>query len=234
MKLSVIIPAYNEEKRIGQTLKKIIKYLDRKKHDYEIIVVNDCSKDKTKKVVNSFKGVRLLQNQVNRGKGYTVKKGMLAAKKEWVLFCDADSSTPISMLEKMIPFTKDYDVIIGSRNTDDSKIELKQKGIRYLAGKVFPLFIRLLVVSGIKDTQCGFKLFKKEVVRPIFLKQRLQGWAFDAELLFISRHNGYKIKEVGVTWRDDRDSKLHLVRDSLRMLKDVVKIRWNAMTGKYR
>lgn len=233
--ISVVIPAYNEEKRIKKTLDKTIKYLEKKKFDYELIIVNDCSKDKTAKLVESInnKRLRLLNNKSNKGKGYSVKRGMLSAKKKWVLFSDADLSTPIEMLDKMWPHTKQFDVVIASRNMPDSNIGVKQPWYRQMAGKAFPLFVRAFLLRGIKDTQCGFKLFKTSIVKSILKKQTLDGWAFDAELLFIAKKTGYNMKEVGVEWVNDENSKLNLIRDSLQMGKDVLKIRLNQISGKY-
>ncbi|MFH1073020.1 MAG: dolichyl-phosphate beta-glucosyltransferase [Nanoarchaeota archaeon] len=235
--LSIVIPCYNEEKRIQATLTKILHYLRKKKLEYELIIVDDGSNDLTKEIVKRFmqrdKHIRLLTNRPNRGKGYSVKRGMLAARKSLVLFSDADLSTPIEELDKFLPLAQDYDIIIASRNLKTSHIQTRQPFYRILAGKMFPLFVRLFLVQGIKDTQCGFKMFKRKIIPELFKKQQLQGWAFDAELLYIARKKGYRIKEVGVRWLNDPNSKVRLVRDSLRMFKDILKIRLNELKGRY-
>jgi dolichyl-phosphate beta-glucosyltransferase len=238
MHISVVIPAYNEEQRLPKTLQSIVRYLEKKKHEYEIIVVNDGSKDKTAAVVQTFakknSRVRLLNNPHNLGKGGTVRRGMLAAKKEWVLFTDADNSTSIEMLDRMQPFLKDHDIIIGSRNVKTSDIAIKQGWFRKTAGKTFPLIVRLLLVRGIKDTQCGFKLFRRSIVKDLCSRQQLSGWAFDAELLYLAQKDELRIKEIGIVWKNDASSKLHFVRDSYRMFRDVLKIKMNDWRGRYR
>ena len=235
LSLSVVIPAYNEEKRIGKTLRKIISYLDKKKHDYEIIVVDDNSKDKTVNVVKFMKNKRLrvLKNPRNLGKGGAVKNGMLAAKRKYVLFSDADLSTPIEEIEKFEKFKDKYDVIIGSRALKESDIKIKQPFYRILMGKIFNLMVNILVVWGIKDTQCGFKWFRKDVVKKVFPKQTFNGFSFDVELLFIVDKYGYSIKEIPVTWMNSPDSKVSAVKDSIKMFIDLVRIRLNNLRGKY-
>ncbi len=226
MHISIIIPTYNEEKRIKKTLESILTYVQTKKHDYEIIVVNDGSTDKTKDVVLEFKSkkITVLDNPCNRGKGYSVKQGFLAATKEWVLFSDADLSTPIEELETFFRY-KDYDVIIGSRNLSDSLIVVKQPLIRSTLGKIFPFFVRLLVLPGIYDTQCGFKLFKKDAAKKIAELQNIDGFCFDVEQLVIAKKSGFTIKEVPISWHNDERSKIKIVKDSVRMFWDLLRIK---------
>jgi dolichyl-phosphate beta-glucosyltransferase len=238
MNISIVIPAYNEEERIVLTLNKISNYLKDKNFNYEIIVVNDGSKDKTNEIVLDFvkkhSKIRLINNPKNMGKGYSVRNGLLNANKEWILFSDADLSTPIEELDKFIRYTSRFDIIIGSRAMRKSKIVVKQPWFRAIPGKVFPLLVRMIAVRGIKDTQCGFKMFKKDCVKKILKKQTIYGWAFDAELLFIAKKLKLKIKEVPIVWKNDANSKLDPIKNSISMFLEVVKIRWNAILGKYR
>lgn len=239
MEISIIIPAYNEEKRIGKTLKKIASYMKKKKHDYEVIVVDDCSKDKTTEVVEKFNKrrknkIKILKNKRNRGKGYSVRRGMLAGKKKWLLFSDADLSTPIEELEKFEKYTKGYHIIIASRNLKESEIKIKQPRLRSTLGKIFPFIVNTIAVKGIKDTQCGFKMFNKEVADAIFPLQRSERFAFDVEILYIAKKFHFRIKEVPVVWVNALGSKVNPVTDSINMFFDVLRFRWNDLLGKYK
>lgn len=235
MELSVIIPAYNEEKRIGRTLEAILGYLDKQKYTYEIIVVNDGSTDKTKEVVQQFKHkkIKILDNSGNKGKGYSVQQGFLSAEKEWVLFTDADLSTPIEELKTCFRYASGADVIIGSRNLPMSQIVVKQPFFRSMLGRIFPFFVRLLLLPNIKDSQCGFKLFRKEAAQKVAEKQKITGFCFDVELLFLAKKLGYKIQEIPITWSNDERSKIRIVSDSVTMFLDLLKIRWNDAVGRY-
>ncbi len=240
MELSVIIPAYNEEKRIKKTLETIILYLDKKKHNYELIVVNDGSTDKTKEVVLELakefghKKIKIIDNAGNKGKGYSVKQGFLAATKLWVLFTDADLSTPIEELETCIRHAGTAAVVVGSRNLPMSQIVVKQPFLRSTLGKLFPFFVRLLLLPKIRDSQCGFKLFRKDVAAAITQRQRINGFCFDVEQLYIAKQLGFVIQEVPITWSNDERSKIRVVRDSLLMFFDLLRIRWNAFKGLYK
>ncbi len=239
MELSVIIPAYNEEKRIRKTLEGIVAYLDRKKHNYEIIVVNDGSTDKTKDVILELarelgnKKIKVLDNPCNKGKGYSVKQGFLAATKLWILFTDADLSTPIEELETCIRYAGNAAVVIGSRNLPMSQIVVKQPFLRSTLGRIFPFFVRVLLLPELHDSQCGFKLFRKDVATAIAQRQQIDGFCFDAEQLFIAKKLGFVIKEVPITWSNDERSKIRVVRDSLLMFSDLLRIRWNVFRGRY-
>jgi dolichyl-phosphate beta-glucosyltransferase len=238
MDLSIVIPAYNEEKRISSTVDKICAYLSKKGHNYEILIVDDGSKDKTAHVANSLIKkhecpISLLLNKVNRGKGHSVRKGMLAARHSRVLFTDADLSTPIEELEKFLPHLEN-DVVIGSRRLEDSSIEIRQPWYRGIPGAVFPFIVNSMVINGIRDTQCGFKLFKRDVARTLFSKQQVKGFSFDAEILFLARQHGYSVKEVGVVWNNDLDSRLNPVKHSYTMFMELLKIRINHLKGLYR
>jgi dolichyl-phosphate beta-glucosyltransferase len=236
MDISVVIPAYNEEKRIGLTLEKVQDYLDGKKWDYEIIVVDDGSIDKTVEVVKSFANarIRLLQNPKNMGKGYTVRHGMLKAQKDYVLFSDADLSTPINELDQFDKVKGNYDILIGSRRLRQSSIPVKQPFYRRWPGAVFPLLVSLLVIKGIRDTQCGFKMFRRDTAYDLFKRQTLHGFSFDAEILYLAQKHDYSIKEMPVVWVNALDSKLNAVTDSYRMFIELLKIRHNDIKGMYK
>lgn len=235
MRLSIVIPAYNEEFRIEKTINKILAYLNSKQWDFEIIVVDDGSTDRTYEIVSEFKNdkIKSLKNNKNVGKGGTVKRGVLASQSSWILFTDADLSTPIEELEKFLKF-QDYDVLIGSRALKESNILAHQPFYRELSGKIFNLFVKLLVIRNIHDTQCGFKLFKRSAAQKIFKKQTLNGFGFDVEDLYIAKKEGYKIKEVPVSWFNSKDTKVKFLKNSFEMLIDLFKIRLNDFRGVYK
>jgi dolichyl-phosphate beta-glucosyltransferase len=237
-KISLIIPVYNEEKRIKLTLSKCISYFKNKKIDYEIIIVDDGSTDKTRLIIKDYlsenKNIKLTKQRKNKGKGYSVKEGMLLANGDYLLFSDADLSTPIEEIEKFIKvMKKGYDIVIASRNMKDSIIPIKQPFFRKFLGQVFPLIVNLLILPGYKDTQCGFKLFKKEVAIKIFSKQKINDFGFDVEILFIAKKYGYKIKEIPVIWSNSLVSKVSPLLDSIRMFLDILKIRLNDIKNTY-
>lgn len=231
--LSIIIPAYNEERRIGRTLEKIISFLDSKKYKYEIIVVDDGSKDRTREVVKRFRRVKLNEKRRNRGKGYSVRQGMIAAEGDYLLFSDADLSTPIEEIEKMMRLINAYDVVIGSRTIKGADVQVKQPFYREYMGKIFNLFVQVLAIKGIKDTQCGFKLFTRRAAKKIFPKQRIKGFGFDVEILYIAKKKGFRIEQVPVIWRNDENTKVSAFRDSSDMFFDLLRIRLNDISGKY-
>lgn len=228
--LTVLIPAYNEEKRIGPTIERIISFLETKKYSWEILVVDDGSKDRTIEVAKEAgknKAIRVEKNPQNMGKGATIKNGMLSAKGKYRLFSDADLSTPIEELDKLLPYVeKEFGAAIGSRALAESKLEVRQPFYREMMGRTFNLFVRALVIGNIKDTQCGFKLFKDEVAEKVFRAQKLQGFSFDVEILFLTKKFGYKIKEVPVRWIDSPASKVSPIKDSVKMFLDLIKIRF--------
>ncbi len=237
MEVSIVIPAYNEGNRIGPSLKRVIEYSDKHFSDYEVIVVDDGSKDNTIDVVTKYRNphLRLLKNGTNRGKGYSVRRGMLQAKMPYVLFSDSDLATPIEEIEKLAWFLdREYDIAFGSRNVRGSEIRIKQPWFRILVGRGFALLVNLIAVRGFRDTQCGFKVFKKRAAREIFRRCRLDRFSFDVEVLFIAKKRGYKVKEVPVVWIDKKGSKVDPVKDSLRMLRDILIIRLNSLKGIYR
>lgn len=232
MKISIIIPAYNEEKRLASALDNIISYMAKNYPDYEIIVVDDGSTDNTIKVAEK-KNVRIIKNPKNMGKGYSVKNGMLNAGGDYLLFSDADLSTPIEELGNFLNLIKEHEVIIGSRNLSESNITATQPFYRRALGKIFPLLVSIFVLRGIKDTQCGFKLFKKDAAKKIFTKQTIAGFGFDVEILYLARKYGYSVKELPVSWKNDPHSKVSVIRDSFRMLLDLIRIRINNLRNKY-
>lgn len=238
MYLSVIIPAYNEERRLPKTLEEIDKYLSKQSYDYEIIVVNDGSKDKTAEVVRGLtsviKNLKLIDNKINQGKGAVVRQGMLEAKGDFRLFTDADNSTSIDQVEKMLPYLREgYDTVIGSRDIKGAVLDPPQGFFRRFVGDGFKLLRKIIVgLWKIEDTQCGFKCFKKEVVEKVFPKCKIDRFAFDPEILLIAKKLGYKIKETPVYWRNDPESKVKF-KSMIKMLIDLLKIRWNLILGKY-
>jgi dolichyl-phosphate beta-glucosyltransferase len=233
--ISVVIPAYNEEKRLGRTMKTVLDYLKEKNHDYELIIVDDGSKDHTVDVAKEFGDARtrVIRNDRNHGKGYTVRNGMLNASKEWILFADADLSTPIDDLELLLE-NDDAQVVIGSRGVDQSKVIVHQPFYREFSGKIFNRLVRLLTVRGVKDTQCGMKMFRRDAAHRIFSKQTIEGFGFDVEILFIAQKYGYKIVEVPVRWFNDTNTKVRFLRDATRMFMDLLRIRKNDLLGRYK
>ncbi|OGP11042.1 MAG: hypothetical protein A3G39_10180 [Deltaproteobacteria bacterium RIFCSPLOWO2_12_FULL_43_16] len=236
--LSIIIPAYNEEKRIGGTLIKMLNYLSAKNYSWEIILVDDGSADRTiEKAKEIIKDERLkvLKNPINHGKGYSVKKGILASKGQIILFSDADLSTPIEELDNMLSWIeRGCDIVIGSRALPESVIKLSQPWHRQTMGKIFNLIVRMFVLSEIKDTQCGFKCFKSETTFKIFNLQRLNGFAFDVEILYIAKKFGLTIKEQPVKWINSPDSKVNLFKGPLSMLRELLTIKLYDIKGYYK
>lgn len=237
--LSVIIPAYNEERRLPRTLAEIDKYLRKQDYQYEILVVNDGSKDKIAEVVrdrvSAIKHLRLIDNKENRGKGYVVRQGMLEAKGEYRLFTDADNSTSIDQIEKMWPeVKKGFDIVIGSRDVKGAVLDPPQPWLRQVVlGEGFKLFRKIVVnLWGVEDTQCGFKCFSKKAAEDIFPRCRIERFAFDPEILIIAKKLGYKIKEIPVVWKNDPESKVKF-KSMIKMARDLIKIRRNLISNKY-
>ena len=229
--LSIVVPAYNEAERIGGTLKRMLAYFDAQPYTYEILVVSDGSSDDTMEVVEPIAAqrsqVRLLSYAGNRGKGYAVRYGILRARGERVLFSDADLSTPIEEVEKLASkLDAGYDIAIGSRDVEGSELIKRQSWFREFGGKTFNKIVQALVVPGIRDTQCGFKLFTHISAQCIFGRAQVDHFAFDVEVLFLARSVfGYRIAEVPVRWQHVEGSKVRFVRDAVRMAKTVVRIR---------
>jgi dolichyl-phosphate beta-glucosyltransferase len=233
--ISIVIPAYNEEKRLPATLSKVKAYLASTSWEFtEIVVVDDGSRDATVELARKA-GVRLLQNPGNRGKGYSVRHGMLEAKGDWRLFSDADLSCPIEELEKLWSAAEHEhaQAAIGSRDLDRSLIGVRQPLFRELGGRFFNLVIRLITGLPFHDTQCGFKLFEGGAAREIFRRQRVERFGFDVEVLFIARRLGYRTLEVPVRWNDVAGTKVMML-GALAAFLDPLKIRWNSIAGKYK
>jgi dolichyl-phosphate beta-glucosyltransferase len=235
IQVSVVIPAYNESANIERSLSAILYYLNHKNYDFEVIVVNDGSKDDTLELAKKFlPEIKIIENPGNKGKGYTVKNGMLNANKENILFLDADLATPIEEIEKALKYIDDYPIVIGSRNLKDSVILTAQPFYRQLMGKTFALLARVIAGIKVKDSQCGFKMMKREAAQKIFPKITINGWCFDVELLFLAQLKNYKIKEIPVRWIDNAaTTKIKPFKSSLEMLRDLLKVRSNYRKGLY-
>lgn len=233
-RLSVVIPAYNEEERLGGSLDRVVDYLGHRFEGFEVLVVDDGSTDGTTEVAGDFPDppVRLLRLPQNRGKGAALRKGVLESRGEWVLLCDADLSTPIEDLEVLQSRQDDAELILGSRATADSTITKHQPIYRELMGKTFNGILRTLALVEERDTQCGFKLIRGEVARELFADLSIERFAFDVELVCLARDRGYRVVEQGVHWEDSPNSRVHPVRDSLSMFGDVLRLRLRRLKGR--
>lgn len=230
MKLSIIIPAYNEEERLPSSLSAVLEYA--RSHDQtEIIVVDDGSTDRTAEIVRQTGGLRLIQHPHNLGKGAAVRTGMLAATGEWRYLCDADLSTPISDLTRLLSFAPAADIIIGSRRVPGANIERAQAGWKSWLGQLGNLMIQLLVAPGIHDTQCGFKLYHQRTMK-IFQLQRNNRFGYDFEDIYLARRFKFRLKEVAVTWRNDTRSKVRLIDYPVTLI-ELLKIHVNRWRGLY-
>jgi len=239
MKLSVIFPAYNEEKRIPKTLRLTYDYLKKQDYQSEILVVNDGSKDKTGEVINGLKReipiLRFIDNKENKGKGGVVKQGMLEAKGDYRLFSDSDNSTSIDQVENIWPWLeKGFDIVIGSRDVKGAKLDPPQPFIRkVLFGDSFKLLRKIIIgLWTIQDTQCGFKCFSAKAAKDIFSEATEDGFIFDVEVLILAKKLKYHIKEIPVSWKNSAESKVKL-KNVFKMLFDMLKLRKDLILGKY-
>lgn len=244
--LSVVIPSYNELKNINrQVLDQVLSYLKKQNYEWEVLLSDDGSTDGTTQKLHEFakkdKRVKVVEN-IHAGKGPTVQSGMLKAEGEWILFTDFDQSTPLSEIEKLFAFQKTHQVIIGSREITGARRD-KEPLHRHIMGKGFNILVQTLAIPGIYDTQCGFKLFRRDACQEIFSKLVVYGrskerhdaftGAFDVEALFLARKNGYKVQEVPIVWHHNETNRVSPIKDSLRMLTDIIKVRIADFSGKY-
>jgi len=230
-RVSVVVPAYNEARRLPRTLRAICEYLSSRSYPAEVIVVDDGSTDGTaayvRSALSSYSQLRLLENGSNRGKGYSVKHGVLQGRGRYVLFTDADLSTPIEEVDRALALLdQGWDVVVGSRALDPRLLERPQPWIRRQTGKVFRWVVRQLTGLPFQDTQCGFKAFRREAAQVLFRRQKIEGFGFDFEILWLARHLGFHCLEVGVRWMDDRRSHVSLLRDGPVMLWQMVQLAW--------
>lgn len=234
--LSIIIPAHNEANRLPDTLEQVFSFLKKQTFASEVLVVENGSTDKTFEIAHGFAAqhtnLRVIQNDW-RGKGLAIQRGIQEAKGEYLFLCDADLSMPIAEISKFIPpQLQNVDIAIASREAPGA-VRYHEPYYRHLTGRVFNTLIRLLVLPTLQDTQCGFKCIRADVARDIFRYQTLTGWAFDVEMLFIARHLRYQVVEIPIHWYFNADSKISVLRDSLRMFLDLLVIRRNARRGLY-
>jgi len=245
--LSIVIPAYNEGRRLGGSLERIRDYAARSEMRIELVVVDDGSTDGTAELVrkfaerdDAFSDVSVLVNPSNRGKGFSVRRGMLHARGDMVLMCDADESAPIEQVELLRRWLdRGFEVVIGSRDAPDAVLDPPQSVPRRWMAWTFRFIRRTVLLGRFSDTQCGFKLFRADAAREIFARQTIDGWLFDCEVLGLAERLGYRIKELGITWRAHPDSRVRPIRDGMRALRDLLVIRrrlsrpeyWDAPSG---
>jgi dolichyl-phosphate beta-glucosyltransferase len=236
--ISIIIPAYNESARLAASLEKVLAYVAQRGWDAEVIVVNDGSRDNTAEIVRRYAEgnsiLRPLENPGNRGKGYSVRNGMLHARGEILLFSDADFSSPIEEADKLLAaIAEGADIAIGSRWLRTELQTHRQPRYRQFFGRVFNLLLRVSLGLKFKDTQCGFKAFTRRAAQAIFPLQKIERWGFDPELLFIANKFGFRVAEVPVEWAHSGGTRISPLRDGTRMFFELLKIRWNALRGNY-
>lgn len=235
IKISVIIPVYNEESRLLDNFKKIAKYLSEQKYSSEIIFIDDGSTDKTLDIINGlcYKNLRFFKNPQNMGKGYAIRSGVKYAQGEYILLTDIDNSTPIDNLNKLLPYAKKYPIVIGSRYLEKDSIKIKQPLLRRIISRAGNLFIRIILGLRFRDTQCGFKLLEAKSAKDIFNKATINRWGFDIELLAIAKKYQIPAKEVAVSWYDDPRTKLRAGRAAIGTFKEVLQIKKNLSTDRY-
>ena len=233
--LSIIIPAYNEEKRLPDTLEQVFDFLKKQSFTSEVIVVENGSTDKTFEIAQGFMEQynNLCVIQSERGKGAAVRRGMLEAKGIYRFMCDADLSMPVEEITKFIPpAVNNFDITIASREAKGA-VRYNEPSYRHLGGRAINFLIQLFILPGLNDTQCGFKCFSAKVADDIFALQTLNGWSFDIEMLYVARRHQYKILEIPIHWVHHPETKVNAVRDAIRMIQDIFRIRVNALRGMY-
>lgn len=228
--LSIVIPAYNEERRIEGTLDSINDYLSKQSYTSEIIIVDDGSNHSLPDIINqryrNQPNIRFIRNPKNTGKGFAVMLGVLNARGKNILFSDADLSTPVEEVEKLLfHLERGYHISIGSRGLPDSRIEIHQGWPRETMGKIFNILVQILLLKGLSDTQCGFKCFRKDAAYSLFSGQKIYGFCFDVEILFLAKKSGYRIKEVPIRWKNSVPSRLNPLWHSFEMFLDLLRIR---------
>lgn len=231
-----MIPAYNEENRLPCTLGRVFDYLHRQDYTYEVIVVENGSSDRTleltREAAQAHPSLRAMHIE-GRGKGLAVREGMLAAQGDYRFICDADLSMPIEEIAKFLPpALEGFDLAIGSREATGA-VRYDEPAYRHWGGRLINLAIRILILPGLQDTQCGFKCFRAQAAEQLFQRQRLPGWSFDIEVLFLARRFDMKIREIPINWYYDSESKVSAVRDALKMIGDILRIHFNARRGRY-
>lgn len=234
--LSIVIPAHNEEIRLPRTLRQVFAFLEKRTYSAEVIVVENGSSDRTLEMAREFESRHsnlIVIHEDKAGKGNAVRRGVLEAHGEYRFICDADLSMPITELEKFLPpVLTGFDIAIASREAPGS-MRYNEPSYRHWGGRAINLVIRLLILPGLNDTQCGFKCFRAEAAEKLFCQQTLLGWSFDIEILYLARKKRMNIKEIPVNWYFDAGSKVNAVRDALRMISDIFRIHINALRGRY-
>lgn len=233
--LSIIIPAYNEETRLPRSLDQIVAFIAQQPEPMEVLIVENGSRDRTTQVAEAYAArypyIQVLHSP--KGKGSAVRVGMMAGRGKFLFVCDSDLSMPIAEVRKFIPPVRsNYDVAIASREGPGAH-RYGEPAYRHLMGRVFNLIVRVLAIPGFQDTQCGFKSFRREVARAVFAQQTMSGWAFDVEALFIALRHGYRVVAVPIDWYFDADSRIDPIPDTWRMVRDVIRIRFNGWRGVY-
>lgn len=239
MKISVIVPTYNEEALIQDTIQQTAAFLQEKYDSYEIIIADDGSFDSTLSIVRSLARknahIKVLTSNQNYGKGYAVRRGMLLAQGDYALFMDADLSTPLDEISNLLDGMNrnNADIGIGSRALKESRLIKPQRGLRQTMGRIFNFLFQMILVRGIEDSQCGFKCFRKEICKTVFAKTFIRGFCFDAEILFIAKKKGFSIFELPIKWINCEDSRVNIISGSVNMLVDIFNIRLNDVFGRY-
>ena len=235
--LSIVIPTYNESKKIENTFSRLDRFFSKLNYEMEYVFVEDGSKDDTLAVLRELERgrncIKVIANKGNMGKGYSVREGMLKARGDYILFVDADMSTPLRAFLDFEKYIGSHDIIIGSRWLEESNIRIPQPWYRRTMGMIFYMIIKAFFLRGITDTNCGFKCYRKDVARDIFPKQLLKGWGFDAEVLYIAQKRNYRIKEIPVVWAHGRSSKVNFFIVPILTLIELARIKVNGWKGHY-